>query len=184
MSCAEAARIILCSHNFADIDEIGDIDTDLDDISFDGRILRSDIYEILLDTANTYTIALNKIHRKYSIDVGDDERWLQLLNSLEYLDIDHKKLFMNYSSALRPNGTEKNEYLKRFFAYLVYRHCTEAIDEGDFCLRLAFCLFCERLLSSLICSENAESLTDIATLASIISEEIEYSDENTFTLMY
>lgn len=184
MSCAEAARIILRSNSFMDMDEIGDIDTDLDDVSFDGRILRSDIYEILLDTANTYTIALNKIYRKYSINVGDDERWLQLLNSLEYLDIDHKKLFMNYSSALRPNGTEKNEYLKRFFAYLVYRHCTEAIDEGDFCLRLAFCLFCERLLSSLICSENAESLTDIVTLASIISEEIEYSDENTFTLMY
>ena len=68
-------------------------------------------------------------------------------------------------------------------AYLVYRHCTEALDEEDFCERLAFCLFCERLLAALICTEAAESLQQIATIASILSEEIEYSDENICALM-
>ena len=56
-------------------------------------------------------------------------------------------------------------------------------DEEDFCARLAFCLFCEGLFSSLIRTEGAETIDEIARLASIISEEIEYSDENTLSLM-
>ena len=42
----------------------------------------------------------------------------------------------------------------------------------------------QTLLASLICSEDAQSLHQIAALASVISEEIEYSDDNTYTLMY
>jgi hypothetical protein len=68
-------------------------------------------------------------------------------------------------------------------AYLIYRHCTEAVDEEDFCTRLSFCLFCERLLASLICAQGATTLQEVATLASILSEEIEYSDDNTWALM-
>ena len=65
----------------------------------------------------------------------------------------------------------------------IYRQGTEAFDIDDCCDRLGFCLFCERLFASLICSEGAKSLREITTLASIISEEIEYSEENTFALM-
>ena len=90
---------------------------------------------------------------------------------------------MKYSSALWPEGSEQNEYLKRFFAYLVYRHCTEAIDEQDFCERLAFCVFGEKLLASLIVTEGANTLFDVAFYASVISEEIEYSEDNTAALM-
>ena len=76
----------------------------------------------------------------------------------------------------------KNEYLERFLAYFIYRHCTEATDEEDFSARLSFCLFCERLFSSLICSKKAETLQEIVNLASIVSEEIEYSVDNTLAL--
>lgn len=163
------------------IEEIGDVDIEADGIAFDGRAERQAIYSILKNSAHNYATALENICRKYSIDAKDDNRWLELLDSLEYLDTDHKKLFMKYSSTHRPEKAE--EYLKRFLAYLIYRHCTEAIDAEDFCVRLAFCLFCERLFAALICSEEAESSQEIAALASIVSEEIEYSDENTFMLM-
>ena len=62
--------------------------------------------------------------------------------------------------------------------------CTEAFDLEDFRLRLGFCLFCERLFASLICAEGVDPFYDIAALASVISEEIEYSDENTTALIY
>ncbi len=184
MSCIEATRIILSSPDFAVIEEIGEVADVTDDVPFDGRVARNELYVILEDVANDYPSALAQIYRKYSIDVGEDNRWLQILDSLEYLNDDHKELFMKYSSKLRPVGEEAETYLKRFFAYLVYRHCTEAINEDDFCTRLAFCLFCERLFASLIFSQRAKVLQQIATLASIISEEIEYSEENTWALMY
>ena len=181
VSCPEAARIILSSSDDAELEAIGEVDVAADGTPFDGRAERSEIYAILQNTAYDYPTALDKIYRKYSIEAGDDNRWLEILDSLEYLDPDHKALLMNYSSSCRPEG--EDEYLKRFLAYLIYRHCTEAFDADDFCDRLAFCLFCERLFASLLCSEGAKSLREIATLASIISEEIEYSEDNTFALM-
>ncbi len=181
MSCPEAARIILSSSDYAEIEEIGEVEAMPDAVDFDGRAARGEIYAILQNTAYGYPTALDKIYRKYSIDASDDKRWLAILDSLEYLDVDHKALLMNYSSTCRPEGAD--EYLKRFLAYLLYRHCTEAFDADDFCDRLAFCLFCERLLASLICHVAADSLQTIVPLASIISEEIEYSEENTFALL-
>lgn len=181
MSCPEAARLVLSSPDFAVFEEVGEVATVTDDVPFDGCAARAAVYAILEE--NDYTSALDKIYCTYSIDVGEDDRWLNILGSLEYLDADRKGLFLQYSSALRPGGQEKAEYLKHFLAYFVYRHCTEAIDREDFCIRLAFCLFCERLFASLICLQKAETLQEIAALASLISEEIEYSEENTWALM-
>lgn len=181
MSCPEAARLILSSPNFGEFEEIGEVDAVADDVLFDGHAARGEVYTLLEN--NDYTAALKNIYNSYSIDAGNDNQWLQILDSLEYLNADHKALFMQYSSKIRPEGGEKDEYLKRFLAYLIYRHCTEAIDEDDFAVRLSFCLFCERLFASLIYVQKAETLQEVATLASIISEEIEYSDDNTWALM-
>ncbi len=182
MSCREAARIILSSPNYDVFEEIGELTADEDVIALDGISERTKLYKTLRDENIDYKTKLERIYREYGINVGDDSEWLKIIDSLEYLDNTHKELFMTYSSQTRPNG--KDEYLERALAYFIYRHCTEAFDEEDFCSRLAFCLFCERLLASLMSSQKAESLQEIAVLASIISEEIEYSEDNTESLMY
>ena len=182
MACQEAARCILSSPNYATFEEIGSVETDADDVPFDGRAEREALYDILQDTSCDYTERLARIYRQYSIDAKADDSWLEIIDSLEYLDADHKALFLQYSSSLRPDGAD--ESLERFLAYLIYRHCTEAFDAEDFADRLAFCLFCERLLASLIATAQAESIEDVSRLASIISEEIEYSDDNTSALTY
>ncbi len=181
MSCPEAARLVLSSPDYATFEEIGDADADQDDVAFDGRAWRTEVYARLQDVTKSYSERLSSIYRDFSIDVGEDSHYLEILASMEYLNADHKALFLQYSASRRPDGMD--EYLERFLAYFVYRHCTEALDDDDFRERLAFCLFCEGLLASLICTQAAESLSEIATLASIISEEIEYSDENTCALM-
>lgn len=183
ISCPEAARLVLSSPDFAEMEEVGEVATEPDDVAFDGRAERSKVYAILQDTADGYITALDQIYRAYSIDAGEDDQWLKIIDSLEYLNADHKELFLQYSSELRPEGEEQDAYLKHFLAYLIYRHCTEAIGMEDFCARLSFCLFCERLLASLICAQGANTLQEVATLASILSEEIEYSDDNTGALM-
>ena len=182
MSCPEAARTILRSPDYAVMQEIGHVDTIADGIDFDGRAERSRLYAILQDTALDYQARLESIYSQYAIAAGEDTPWLETLAGLEYLDAAHQDMFATYSSKRRPR--DKDEYLERFLAYFIYRHCTEALGADDFDARLAFCLFCERLLASLICSEDAQSLHQIAALASVISEEIEYSDDNTYTLMY
>lgn len=181
MSCPEAARLILSSPDYAKMEQVGEVDALPDGIAFDGRQARGEIYAILQDTTRDYADRLEALYRAYAMDVGEDGDWLEILDSLEYLNPDHRKMLMQYSSARRPAGCD--EVLERFLAYFIYRHCTEAVDAEDFGTRLAFCLFCERLFASLICSEGAKSLGELASIASMISEEIEYSDENTMALM-
>lgn len=181
-SCIEAAKIILSSKNYCELTEIGDVDAEPYALDFDAQGEREKVYEILSDSTKSYKKRLENIYKSYSIEKKSDSFWLKILSSLEYLDENHKALFLNYSDKRRKKGTE--EYSERFLAYLIYRHVTEAADYEDFRLRLAFCLFCETLFSSLIYNEAKENLIDAARLAVIISEEIEYSDENTEALTY
>ena len=181
MSCPEAARLILASSDYISMEEVGEVSTD-GEIDFNGRIMRNKIYSILSDTSLCYSDRLEKIYSDHGISSENDELWLEKLSNLEYLDENHRDLFSNYSSSCRPVGVD--QYLERFLAYLIYRHCTEAFDAEDFVLRLEFCLFCERLAASLILSMEKSSLHDVAKLTSMISEELEYSEENTEALTY
>ena len=180
MSCPEVARIILSSSDYVSMEEVGEVVAD-GEIEFNGRILRDNVYRTLNDSSLCYSDRLAKIYCDYGISLGDDEGWIKKLSELEYLDGRHKDLFINYSSACRP--TDVDQYLERFLAYLIYRHCTEAFDAEDFAIRLSFCLFCERLAASLIVLKGASSLCEVADLTSIISEELEYSEENTEALL-
>lgn len=182
MSCREAARLILSSPNYSVMEETEEIAYEGEAPSFNGREERERIYKLFGDKSTDYNTKLQTIYSSYGIDAGEDTVWQGIINSLEYLEEAHKELFLNYSSQSRPHGMD--DYLERTLAYFIYRHCTEAYDEADFRLRLNFCLFCERLLASLICSQKAGTLQEIAVFASIISEEIEYSEDNTEALTY
>ena len=181
MSCEEAARIILTSPDYSTMERVGDVDAKPDSIEFDGIAERGNIYSVLRDTALPYGEKLGVICEKYSISLPDVPTYLDILDSLEYLDDSHHALFMTLSDT-RPEDADT--YLERFLAYFIYRHCTEAIDPADLCDRLTFCLFCEQLFASLIVSTGASTLDELITLARIISEEIEYSDDNTCALTY
>ena len=181
MSCPEAARLILSSPDYMLMEDVGEVFAD-GEIDFNGRIIRDKLYATLNDNSLNYSERLAKIYSEYKIFPEDDEKWLKKLSALEYLDESHRDLFMNYSSSLRP--VDADQYLERFLAYLIYRHCTEAFDVEDFVLRLSFCLFCERLAASLFASEETFSFPRIVELTRIISEELEYSEENTEALTY
>ena len=182
MSCREAAEIILSSPDYKNFECIGEADGEPNVCDFDSLGERRKIYEVLSDNSMPYEKRLEKIHREYSIDLGNDEYWIEILKTLEYLDESHKNLFLKYSS--RKNASSFDEYFERFLAYFIYRHTTEALDKEDFCSRLRFALFCERLFASTVTIKMPKTVKEIAVLASIISEEIEYSDDNTFMLTY
>ena len=177
MACEEACRIILNSDDYLSIVEIGEVEEEAIAFEFNATHYRQHIYSILSDRSVAYVERLKRIYDKLGAcpNALSDNEWKEVVSQLEYLDPAHKEMFMRYSSALFDSG--KNDcYLERALAYFIYRHCTEAYDENDFCARLFFCLFCERLLAS-VCQD------DIFTCARIISEELEYSLDNTEAIM-
>ena len=178
MSCEEAARIILNSDDYSETIEIVDVEGDPEYLDFDAIAERNTIYAILKNNSLNYSDKLRAIYEKYGItpSIRTDAEWREILASLEYLDKGHKDLFSAYSSAIGvENGLD--EPLSRALAYFIYRHTSEAEDIEDFRISLGFCLLLERLLSSV-------ASVGIEEAARIISEEIEYSEDNTDTLKF
>ena len=179
MSCEEACRIILSSDHYADFCEIGEVDEpfDSDEWEFDATAEREKTYSLLSDLSLSRSKKLALIEEKYSISPKNvsDNRWRERLGALEYLDEAHRSVFAVYTS----DPEVKKEFekpLERALAYFIFRHCSSAFDESEFCKALGLSLFLERLLASTSRDADLDALLENARM---ISEELEYSEDNT-----
>lgn len=173
MSCEEAARIILSSDGYDVFDKIGELDGKADVFDFDATEMRTEIYKILYDRTASYNERFDKISAFCSVTPKDksDKAWREILRELEYLDESHAELFSHFQS--NPQITKSLEIpFERALAYFIFRHCTGAKSKEEFSAALGFALLLERLLASVSTSEN------VYDMARIISEEIEYSEDN------
>lgn len=175
MACEEACRIILSSDDYG-------VEGGAAPLPETVRI-REGIYSLISDTSLPYAARLDTVYSRYGVcpSVISDVRWKNLLSSLEYMDPSHKDAFSCYSSAVVPMQ-EHEDVLRRALAYFIYRHCTEAFTAEEYRACLGFCLFCERLFASLLYAEKPEADEDIIRIARTLSEEIEYSEDNTDTV--
>lgn len=180
MACEETSRLILSSDSYREMVEIGEIDGKAEEMDFDVLPHRERVYAILSDESLPYAQRLGLIADEYgvSLSVKSDGEWRELLESLEYLDEAHRTLFSVYSSNLStPEGLKKP--LERALAYFIYRHGTAAWDEDEFRAAVGFSLFCERLIASVAKTEGVNDATGLVEVARVVSEEVEYSEENT-----
>ncbi len=174
MACEEACRLILNTDDYQTMVEVGECEGEVEPLPVDTLTHRVTIYAILSDGAIPYRERLENIYREYGISPSmvSDGVWCECLDDLEYMDETHKTQMKCYSSDLSTPATVENE-LQRALAYFVYRHCAEAYTDEEYRLSVGVCLFCERLLASLVKSGG-----EISEVARMVSEEIEYSDEN------
>ena len=176
ISCEEACRIILGSDGYREMTVIGE-DNEEADAEFDSVAEREKVFSILSDSDIPYAERLCAIAKEYSASPTrlTDVEWRSILDGLEYLDSGARVLFMSYSSDVRtPKAAEK--VLERALAYFIYRHASPAENAEEFRASIGFALFAERLLCSISSADN------IFDRARIISEEIEYSEENSDAL--
>ena len=183
MACEEACRLILTCDGFG-TEEIGERD-DADFAPYPTLGAREKIFSILADMTLAYPEKLEKLYdfAGVSPDFLTDGEWQDIFASLEYLVPEHASLFTCYCHRSAPRK-ELEAPLSRALAYLIYRHATEAEDEEEFRTSLGFCFLLERLLASLVCEKNAKTAEDMAEYARILSEEIEYSEDNTAALKF
>lgn len=181
-SCEEACRIILSSDNYGDFytaehyAEIAD-ETDLDTLSH-----REYIYSVLANKGISYRAKLAKIKERYSLSdsLFECEHWNNMLSELEYLDEAHRELI---SVGEECGAEELYPYFERFFAYLVFRHLSVAESYDGLRARLGFCILLLFVLENAtsVCDSSFESICEAAR---VISEEIEYSEDNTADLIF
>ncbi len=179
ISCEEACRIILTSDDYREMEIIGEAEGK-PFTEFDPFPIREKLFAVLSDRTLPYPERLERIYKESGVfpDALSDSDWQEVLGSLEYLDESHTELFSCFTSATdTPEALWEN--LERALAYFIYRHTGAATDENDFRSSLGFALLCERLLASV-----AKDGTDVFEVARIISEELEYSEENTETVKF
>ena len=185
MACEEACRLILSCDDCFETEEISETKDEDNSSLFDTLPQRNYIFEIL-KSDTPHDEKLEKIYQEFSVspDILTDEEWQEeIISKLEYLNESHKELFMYYSSRL-DTPEQYEDVLKRALAYLIYRHCAECFDENDFISSLGFCLFCERLLCSILKKEMPKTEKGIIRWCVTLSEEIEYSEDNTDTIKF
>lgn len=180
MACEEACRIILSTPDFASMEPIRRIPAGVVCLGFDPLPSRGKVYEILSRDTLTYTQKIHTLSQFFGISLTccTDEAWRDILANLEYLDEDHKTLFATYSSVVTPPHALMS-YLERALAYFVYRHGTSAKSETDFGASLGFGLFCVQLMTCMAVSQKVCDLSGLVEIGRIVSEELEYSEENT-----
>ena len=185
MACEEAARIILEAENYRGRVDLGEVGGDFEDFEFNAVCERERVYELLSDERVDYEKRLLSLWDKYGVSprLHTDGEWRDILSSLEYLNAEHGYLFSAYSSDEKTRtGYEKA--LERFLAYLIYRHASSKETLESFRSALGFAFFSERLLASLIKSEKNLDEYGVTELARVISEELEYSEDNTDTITF
>ena len=180
MACEEACRFILSSDEYDELEEIGETVGEELYFDFEAPFHRARVYSVLSDEALSYEEKLDKISEEYGVFLSakTDDEWRDLIAELEYLDPLHRESFMNFSSK-SPSQKAFEKQFERAFAYFIFRHCSGAESEGEFISSLGFALFCERLLRSVVAFLGAKKTDEIEEIARMISEEIEYSEDNT-----
>ena len=183
MSCEEASRVILSSDNYFEFYSVERSDAEwADESDFDAIEYRSIIYSILSDRAISVSERIEKIKSEFSIldSIHTFDEWNEILSELEYLDDEHRQMI---SLDLFDAREGYELYLERFFAYLIFRHLSIATSLENLRARLGFCLLLLSVFEYNI-SKIDNDFGKITDVARVISEEIEYSDDNTDTLIF
>lgn len=180
-SCEAAAELILSSDSYSYIvliEDDGEIEAcERNGADFFGK--RSEIYKILSDKSLPYPNRLSLIYDTFSVSpsILSDDEWRSTLSGLEYLSEESRELFMSYSFSADAKYGQLSE---RALAYFIYRHTGAARSESDFRASLGLALFLERLYTSIV--KRAGSYGETVSLLVRLSEEIEYSEDNTETI--
>ncbi len=193
LSCEEAARIILSQEEKAELTVISEDVTEEEALWLDEvDILRARerIFAVLQNRSESLQARAEKMLSLCGAHFPEktSAEWAETFRSLEMLD-------GSWADALdmlerSDMGEEMEEFsfpFEQLLVYFVYRHTPEAVDERDFAARVAFAYLAYTVIRALCAAKKAESgecsLADLCDFARRYSAEIEYSPENTYTLI-
>jgi lysine-N-methylase len=178
-ACEAAAALILAEKNYAETVLLEDDGEESAQTGGDFSVLqaREALYAVLSDASRPYEERLAILEACCPQDALEDAALPALFASLEYLDEAHRGLFAAYQA---PPALAKETAVaaERFLAYLIYRHGSTAETEAELTAILGGLLRMERLFRYLMDVRGFSPVESAVT----VSEELEYSEENTAAL--
>ncbi|MBQ9777596.1 MAG: flagellin lysine-N-methylase [Clostridia bacterium] len=182
-SCEAAAALILSEDGYdrlVPITNVENLQNARTCAEFCAKTQRDALFLLLVDRTRPYAERRREIATRFAGNIplnGAEKR--QLLASLEYLDPAHAALLQEVAGHCEPYA-ENAVYCERFLAYLIYRHAGPARSAREFAVSVALALFVEELFCTLI---QAKGIPPVQAVV-LLSEELEYSEENTDALRF
>lgn len=182
-SCEAAAALILSEDGYDRLEPIKSVESQQNTrtcADFCAKTQREALFLLLADRTLPYAERRREIAARYAGNIplnGAEKR--QILASLEYLDPAHAALLQKAAEPCEIYA-ENAAYCERFLAYLIYRHASPARSARAFAVSVALALFVEELFCTLI---QAKGIPPVQA-AVLLSEELEYSEENTDALRF
>jgi len=180
LACEEACRIVLSSTDYAHMIEMGEVAGDILPFDFDPLPYRQKVFDVLQDVGMTYAQKLEAVTHLCDLSpfCEDTDLWREMLANLEYLDEAHRNLFCAYTFGVTPPANLEQPLLSAL-GYFVYRHGTSADNAEDFRASVGFGLFCVHLITSVAVAQHVCDLAGLVEVVRMVSEELEYCEENT-----
>lgn len=173
VACEAAARLVLGACDYDNVVPIDDeIEAPFD--GYDARVLRQSLYAVLKKDDVPYDVRRTEIEKTYGFS-WDSEDVAKRLATLEYMDLAHRDLLLQVAKGSREGAD--GVACERFLAYLVYRHASAATSDATFGAALRMALLLEGVFARLLASGM-----DAVCAAILLSEEIEYSEDNVAAL--
>ena len=181
LCCEEAARLVLCQKEKTEVVMLSD-DGENEELweEEDALLaLREKLFDILQNRSIPLAERADRMLQEVSAKpITDLPSWIERLMSLEQLDPAWQKL-LNKLNTHEKTPKDLDWPLEKFMLYLLYRHLPNAEDESEIRATVRFA-YLGYLLIKTICEKTN---TPIEEAARLFSSEIEYSEENTATLM-
>ncbi len=174
-ACEAAAALILSADTYAEIVPLDAEEGEVCVGGFDAVSARAALYALLGDRARDYDARRETLGVTYGFAWHAKAATERLL-VLEFMDEAHRDLLLSAAGAKR--GGAHDLASERFLAYLIYRHASAAESAEAFGAAVRMALFIEGLFARLV-----ENGLDEVQAAILLSEELEYSEENTAALL-
>ncbi len=192
--CEEACRLILENDTPFSLSKIAEsydemlCDADFP-VDFNPFPQREQIFSIIEAPEGGFDEKIGILKDIFKIfDIYTAEEWIQRFLTLEILDADWEHTLRSAKGKgfrKRSANTEPYEkYYTRLLTYFVYRHVSLAESADNLRARLAFAILSVEMIRYLFeegCELRPEALIEIARR---YSAEIEYSEDNTFELIF
>lgn len=193
LSCEEAARIILSQEEKTELIAIAEDELEEDGLWQEEEYILSTREKIFAVLQNRQESAKKRAEDMLAVcgahfPEKPMHKWAEILRSLEMLDASWSDaLNALENSDTNADVSELDTAFEKLLLYFVYRHTAGAEDEASLCARICFAKLGYEVIRALCAAKKAESgkctLEDLCDFARRYSAEIEYSPENTQTLI-
>ena len=186
ISCEAACSLVLLGREPMQLVKIGEKNGSAR-FEFDALADRDRALAIISRTDIDYYTKLAYIKEQYDVstDFYTVTEWIDLFSELEILDEKWRELLTEAQNCKKPRVLEAEKpILERFLEYAVFRHVSAASNTEQLRARVGFALVSAEMFEIICSGQPSLSIDDMLDIARMYSSEIEYSEDNTATLIF